>query len=58
VFNLLAGIVDDKKPGSSIEVIYVCSSQIPEDVIRYYYKILQLLGVQNPRKKVHFLVPE
>lgn len=43
---------------NGIEIIYVSSSPIPDDVKKYYYKVLQLLGVRNPHKKVHFLVPE
>jgi hypothetical protein len=41
-----------------VEVIYISSSKIPEDIVRYYYKVLQLIGIPNPYKRVHFLVPE
>ena len=27
-------------------------------MIRYYYKVLNLIGISNPQKRVHFLVPD
>lgn len=40
-----------------VEIIYVSSTPVPDDVKRYYYKVLQLINVGNPQRKVHFLVP-
>lgn len=40
IFNLFSGIFGSSLPGGNIEVIYVCSCQVPDDVIRYYYKVL------------------
>ena len=39
-------------------MIYVSSNHIPSDVVRYYYKVLNLIGIPNPQKRVHFLVPD
>lgn len=42
----------------NVEVIYVSSSPLPDPLIKYYYKVLELVGVQHATKRVHFLVPE
>lgn len=41
------------EPG--VEVIYISTKEIPKDIIKYYYKILELGGVQSPQRRVHFL---
>ena len=42
--------VDDK-----VEIIYITSHQIPEEVKRYYYKVMELAGIKLPTRRVHFL---
>ena len=61
IFNIISSVFDTQNPASannSVEVIYVASHQIPEDIIKYYYKVLNLIGITNPSKRVHFLVPD
>ena len=41
----------------NVEVIYLSSVPVPEAIIKYYYKVLELVGVPNARRRVHFLVP-
>lgn len=36
----------------------MASNHIPSDVIRYYYKVLNLIGISNPQRRVHFIVPD
>ena len=40
-----------------IDVVYISSTFIPQDIIRYYNKVLQLIGIPAPHRRVHFLVP-
>lgn len=42
----------------NVDIIYVSSTPLPDAVIKYYYKVLELVGVPFPHKKVSFIVPE
>src|SRR3990167_126892 len=42
--------VDDK-----VEIIYITTHQIPDEVKRYYYKVMELAGIKLPTKRVHFI---
>lgn len=38
-----------------VEVIYVTSNEIPDEVKRYYYKMMELAGLKLGNRRVHFL---
>jgi hypothetical protein len=38
-----------------VEIVYVTCHQIPEEVKRYYYKVMELAGIRLPTKRVHFI---
>lgn len=38
-----------------VEVIYVSATEIPDEVQRYYFKIMELAGLKLGPRKVHFL---
>ncbi len=38
-----------------VEVIYISAAEIPEEVQRYYFKIMELAGLKLGPRKVHFL---
>ena len=50
IFNIFNQVFDIQNPQSTkhqVEVIYIASNQIPEDVIKYYYKVLNLIGIKS-----------
>ena len=49
----LIRLVDPK-----IEIIYITPYQIPEEILSYYYSILENIGITNLDKRVHFIIPE
>lgn len=42
--------VDEK-----VEIVYITSHPLPEEVKRYYYKVMELAGIKLPTRRVHFL---
>jgi hypothetical protein len=38
-----------------VEIIYITNIEIPEEVKRYYYKVMELAGLKLGQKRVHFL---
>lgn len=42
----------------NVEIIYVSSYEIPDDVINYYVSILSTLGINNVKERIHFVVPD
>lgn len=38
-----------------LEVIYVSEKEVPDEVKKYYYKIMELAGLKLGQKRVHFL---
>ena len=38
-----------------VEVVYITSNEIPDEVQRYYYKIMELAGLKLGNRRVHFL---
>ena len=51
--NRLIRLVDPK-----VEIIYVIPYELSEEILSYYYSILENIGITNLEKRVHFLVPE
>ena len=49
----LIRLVDPK-----LEIIYIIPYEIPEEIISYYYSILENIGITNLEKRVHFIIPE
>ena len=47
-----------KLKDDNIEIIYIIPFELPEEIISYYYSILEKLGIKNIEKRVTFLVPE
>ena len=41
-----------------IDVIYVTQQAMNPEILRYYYKVLELHGVSNPQQRVTFITPE
>lgn len=42
----------------NVEIVLVAPFPIPEDVLGYYSKLLQVGGVENPEKRFRVVVPE
>lgn len=42
----------------NLTIILVCPNEIPQEVISYYMKILELSEVENYRDRLHLVVPE
>lgn len=51
--NRLIRLID-----SNLEIIYIFPYNVPEEVLAYYYSNLEKVGIENIKKRVHFLVPE
>ena len=51
--NRLIRLVDPK-----VEIIYIIPYELSEEILSYYYSILENIGITNLEKRVHFLVPE
>ena len=49
----LIRLVDPK-----VEIIYIIPYELPEEIISYYYSILENIGINNLEKRVHFIIPE
>ena len=42
----------------NLEIIYISPTEIDEDIFRYYFSILNTIGITNVEKRFHFIVPE
>ena len=42
----------------NIEIIYILPFEVSEEILSYYYSILENIGVSNIENRVHFLIPE
>ena len=51
--NRLIRLVDP-----NIEIIYILPLQISEEILSYYYSILETIGIKNIEKRIHIIVPE
>ena len=51
--NRLIRLIDPK-----VEIIYIVPYELPEEILSYYYSILENIGITNLEKRVHFLIPE
>lgn len=51
--NRLIRLVDPK-----VEIIYIVPYELPEQILSYYYSILENLGISNLENRVHFIIPE
>ena len=40
-----------------VEIIYIIPYNLPEEIISFYYSILENIGITNLEKRVHFFVP-
>jgi hypothetical protein len=38
-------------------IIMVCPNDLPIEVVNYYYKVMELAGIENYRDRLHFVVP-
>ncbi|KRX03040.1 hypothetical protein PPERSA_08115 [Pseudocohnilembus persalinus] len=41
-----------------LELIYISPYDLPQEIINYYYKILELNGLEDFRNRLHFIWPE
>ena len=41
-----------------LKIIYIIPYNLPEEILSYYYSILENIGIKNLEKRVHFIVPE
>ena len=51
--NRLIRLVDPK-----VEIVYIVPYELPEQILSYYYSILENLGITNLENRVHFIIPE
>ena len=42
----------------NLEIVYVTTTDIDEDVLRYYTSILNSIGIDNIDKRLHIIIPE
>lgn len=41
----------------NLEIIYVCPFKLEQDIIAYYFSILNTLGIENIKERFHLIVP-
>lgn len=41
----------------NLEIIYVCPFKLEQDIIAYYFSILNTLGIENIKDRFHLIVP-
>ena len=51
--NRLIRLVD-----SNIEIIYILPCQIPDEILTYYFSLLESIGVKNIENRLHLIIPE
>ena len=49
--------VGHREGGIELRVIYVSALPVPRDVVNYYYKLLELGGEKDFRKKIFLMAP-
>ena len=49
----LCDVIDE-----DVEVIYISPFPLPDEVLQYFYKLLQLGGVAQPDNRIRILYPE
>ena len=49
----LIRLVDPK-----VEIIYIIPYELPDEILSYYYSILESINITNIEKRVHFIVPK
>ena len=42
----------------NLEIIYIIPYELPEEIISYYFSIMDKLGIKNIDNRVHFIIPE
>ena len=43
---------------SNIEIIYILPCQIPDEILTYYFSLLESIGVKNIENRLHLIIPE
>ena len=51
--NRLIRLVDP-----NLEIIYILPCSIPDEILTYYFSLLESLGVKNIENRLHFIIPE
>jgi len=51
--NRLIRLVDP-----NIEIIYILPCQIPDEILTYYFSLLESIGIKNIEDRLHLIVPE
>lgn len=42
----------------NVDMIYISSKELPNEVLRYYYKVLEMSGVASPQNRIRFMSPD
>ena len=42
----------------NLEIIYIIPYELPEEIISYYFSIMDKLGIKDIDNRVHFIIPE
>jgi hypothetical protein len=42
----------------NVEIIYISPYQLGNEILSYYFSILQILGIENAKNRFHLVVPE
>ena len=43
---------------SNLEIIYILPCQIPDEILTYYFSLLESIGVKNIENRLHLIIPE
>ena len=52
----LSRLINLRNP--NIEIIYIIPYELPEEIISYYFSILEKIGIKNINQRVTFLIPD
>jgi hypothetical protein len=42
----------------NVTLLYISTKEIPQEILKYYLKVLEINGIKNPHERVIFLSPE
>ena len=51
--NRLIRLVD-----TNLEIIYILPCQIPDEILTYYFSLLESIGIKNIENRLHLIIPE
>ena len=43
---------------TNLEIIYILPCQIPDEILTYYFSLLESIGIKNIENRLHLIIPE